>query len=288
LEVRKLDAVQQAGWDNDGFFIVRGLLPRDTVMELRGVVKNVLLTPEIGAEVGGDADPMDPMAGDSPTDRAARLRKLGRLGTTSPLLWSAFYAGAEVLALVRYFLGDDILVKFTSAFLKPARTGSATPWHQDNGLWRDGETAPFNLWMALDPATQENGCLQMVPGTQHSEIIPHVLYPDSIHGELPDERVRQKLTETPVRHIELEPGDAVCWHSSVWHYSPPNTSEKGRIGIAGVWSSLETAQTTTVFKNLHWAMREGLPVEAFPPQPFVAPGERASPPEWERRERRGV
>ena len=74
--------------------------------------------------------------------------------------------------------------------------------------------------MALDPAKRENGCLQFIPGSHKTEIVEHVLYDDSIHGELPRERVAALKAERGVEHIELAPGDVVCWHSSMWHYSP--------------------------------------------------------------------
>ena len=140
-------------------------------------------------------------------------------------------------SVARYFLGDSFFLKFNSCFVKPARTGSATPWHQDNGLWRDGETEPFNFWMALDPATTQNGCLQFIPGSHKLGIFPHILYDDSIHPELPREEVRQLIADRGVEHCELDSGDVVCWHSSICHYSPPNPSPRGRIAIAGVYST---------------------------------------------------
>ena len=65
----------------------------------------------------------------------------------------------------------------------------------------------------------------------------HVIYDDSVHCELPAERVRELIERNGVVHIELAPGDCVCWHDSMWHYSPPNLSDKGRIGIAGVYTT---------------------------------------------------
>jgi ectoine hydroxylase-related dioxygenase (phytanoyl-CoA dioxygenase family) len=253
-------------YDEQGYFILRQLLPRDAAVEIRGVIKNIILTPE--PDVRADADPMDPMGGDAAA-RAARFRKLSNFAAKSPLIWHNVYAGAALLPVVRYFLGDDLVLKFNSCFLKPARTGSATPWHQDNGLWRDGETEPFNFWMALDPATRANGCLQFIPGSHQTEIVPHVLYEDSIHGELPRERVSTMLAAHGVHHIELEPGDAVCWHSSLWHYSPPNRSDQGRIGIAGVYTTPEIiARGKPYWSNLLWALRDGEPCPQFPPEPY--------------------
>jgi hypothetical protein len=250
----------------DGYFIRRNMLPRDLAIEVRGVIKNIILTPE--PDVRADTDPMDPM-GDGVAARAARFRKLSNFAPKSALIWYNIYAEESLLAIARYFLGDNLLLKFNSCFVKPARTGSATPWHQDNGLWRDGETEPFNFWMALDPATRANGCLQFISGSHQTEIVPHVLYPDSIHGELPRERVRMMIERCGVHHIELEPGDVVFWHSSLWHYSPPNTSDQGRIGIAGVYTTPEIVDRGKPYwSNLLWTLQGGLPCTQFPPESY--------------------
>ena len=253
---------QQAQFEDQGYFIIRNIIPRDLAIELRGVIKNTILMPE--PETKADADPMDPM-GDSPTARAARFRKLGNFCSTSPLIWHNVHGGAMV-AVARYFLGDDVFLKFNSCFLKPAKTGSATPWHQDNGLWRDGETEPFNFWMALDPATRANGCLQVIPGSHTSEIVPHVLYEDSIHGELPRPRVQSMIERHGLHQIELDSGDVVCWHSSLWHYSPPNTSDIGRIAIAGVYSNARITSNRHFAGDYYWVLKEGKLVDTFPPE----------------------
>lgn len=254
-------AEQQKQWDEKGYFVLKNCIPQDVAFEMRGVIKNELLKPEPDGRP--DGDPMDPM-GDTPEAKAARFRKLGNFCVLSPLIWHTFQAGENMLSVVRHFLGDDIIVKFNSVFVKPARTGAATPWHQDNGLWRDGETEPFNAWMALDPATKENGCMQFIPGSHKTEIVPHVMYEDSIHGELPRERVTEMIDQYGVEHQELAPGDVVCWHSNLWHYSPPNPSPNSRIAIAGVWTNPEINGGRV--RAMHrWAMRGGQICNEFPP-----------------------
>ncbi len=253
---------QKHQWEEKGFFIERNVVPEDTAFDMRGVIKNELLKPEPSGNP--NADPMDPM-GDTPEARALRFRKLGNFCVESPLIWHTFHAGEEMLAIARHFLGNDIIVKFNSVFVKPAKTGSATPWHQDNGLWRDGETEPFNAWMALDPATRENGCMQFVPGSHKGEIVQHVMYEDSIHGELPRDLVKTRIEQSGTEHIELNPGDVVCWHSSLWHYSPPNPSPNSRIAIAGVWTNPKI--NAGRMRPLHrWGMKNGEICTAFPPE----------------------
>lgn len=271
-------AEQATHWQTAGYFILHNVIPRDLAIELRGVIKNTILMPE--PETLADADPMDPM-GDTPAARAARFRKLSRFCSRSPLIWHNVHGGAPMLRIAQHFLGDDLMLKFDSCFLKPARTGSATPWHQDNGLWRDGETEPFNFWMALDPATRANGCLQMIPGSHKGEIEPHLLYPDSIHGELPRERVTAMIDQHGVHHVELEPGDVVCWQSSLWHYSPPNKSDQGRIGIAGVYTNPQITTKRHFAGEYYWVMKGGEVCEAFPPEVYPL-AQTGSPPPFAR------
>ena len=264
----KPSAEQLQQWEERGYFVVENVVPRQMAAEMLGVIKNAIMMPETG-DVHTDADPMDPMNDDTPDARAARFRKLNRFNQRAPLIWHNVHGGAAVLEIARYFLGADILLKYDSCFLKPARSGSATPWHQDNGLWRDGDTAPFNFWMALDPATIENGCLQMIPGSYKTEIVPHVLYEDSIHGELPRERVEEMLDTYGLEHIEVKPGSIVCWQSSAWHYSPPNRSEKGRIAIAGVYSSPQIVENGLGLDvGYKWVMKNGAVLTDFPARDY--------------------
>lgn len=276
-------AEQARQFEEDGYFIVRNVIPQASAAECRGVIKNTILMPE--PDESADTDPMDPM-GNSPRARAARFRKLSNFCFRSPLIWLTVHGGPAIARIARYFLGDDLILKFNSCFLKPARTGSATPWHQDNGLWRDGETTPFNFWMALDPATRSNGCLQILPGSHKGEIVPHVLYPDSIHGELPRPLVRETCTQHRIHHVELEPGDIVCWHSSIWHYSPPNPSDQSRIAIAGVYTTPQIIRENPqqYFRNYLWVMQNGTLCEQFPAQQYPIHTDAQKAPPWAKAE----
>lgn len=271
---------QLTDWETKGYFVIRNLIPRDTAIELRGVIKDIILKPEPDSKT--NADPMDPM-GNTVEARAARFRKLSNFCARSPLIWHSFYGSAAMAWVARYFLGHTFFLKFNSCFVKPARTGSATPWHQDNGLWRDGETEPFNFWMALDPATKANGCLQFIPGSHKMEIFPHVLYEDSIHGELPRERVQQLVASHGVEQRELDPGDVVCWHSSTCHYSSPNPSPQGRIAIAGVYTTPAVTRQHLFGEPYYWVLRNDALSTAFPPQQVDIP-KVPGPPQFPRAE----
>jgi hypothetical protein len=104
------------------------------------------------------------------------------------------------------------------------------------------------------------------------------MYDDSIHCELPAERVADLIERNGVVHIELAPGDCVCWHDSLWHYSPPNLSDMGRIGIAGVYTTPNQVEATAnsgrlwSMKNSNhgvWAMKGGKRCLDFPPEQYI-------------------
>ena len=261
-------------WPGEGFFIARNIIDRDLALEIRGVLKNRILEFTEAPE-GKQLDPAG-VEGDDIGARLSRARKLNCFGLEAPLIWHSLHAGV-MAEMAREYLGDDLLVKFAACFLKPPKTGSETPWHQDNGLWQDGETHCFNFWMAIDPATKENGCLQMIPKSHRGPIVEHVIYSDGLHAELPREHMLEVLEKTEPVHIEMEPGDAVCWHSSLYHYSPPNRSDNARMAVAGVYTNLEYARISKRWQTFYWALRGGKHLHAWPPEKLVIGDGRVKP-----------
>jgi ectoine hydroxylase-related dioxygenase (phytanoyl-CoA dioxygenase family) len=269
--MRSLTSDQLQEFEQQGFFIVRGLADGEAVAAIKQAVLRCVLERPVELNVAFDQE-LDAMPSD---EQEARFRKLSRLGRQTRVIWENYYASPRVLAVVRSFLGEEVYLKYDSVFLKPARTGGATPWHQDIGLWRDMNTDACNAWMAVDAATRENGCLQFVPGSHRMGVVPHVKYPDGVHGELPRKLVERTLAERGVCHLEMEPGDVVFWHSHMWHFSPPNRSERGRIGMGAVWINPEQARQVKM-KEFIRVMTAGTP-EPFPPRPVqIAPGLRMS------------
>lgn len=59
---------------------------------------------------------------------------------------------------------DGIRIWHDQALIKQA-WGNPTGWHLDNPYWSFSSRDSVSLWVALDDATLENGCLYFVPGT---------------------------------------------------------------------------------------------------------------------------
>ena len=258
---------QQKQYQEDGYFIVRNLVDPLVTTEIKDTILDFIDNPGNLEEVF-DLELVVQKGKGGHFSHKEKFRKLQQLGRHRPKVWNNYYADPNVLSVVRSLLGDNLLVKYDSVFLKPARTGGATPWHQDIGLWRDDHVEAANAWVAIDPATKENGCMQFLPASHHEGLIDHVLYEDSLHRELPRELVTNL---EGVIDIELEPGDVVFWHSYMWHYSPPNVSDHSRIGMGAVWVDWKQAQTSP--KEYFWVMRDGV-VFTYPPEKLIVNNEK--------------
>lgn len=59
---------------------------------------------------------------------------------------------------------------------------ATTPWHQDNGVVEPeaDHTPMLTVWVPLRDATEENGCLRVIPGSHRSGLRPHCPFPEGL------------------------------------------------------------------------------------------------------------
>lgn len=113
-------------------------------------------------------------------------------------------------------------------FCKPARHGGVVAWHQDYSYWtRTRPMAHLTCWTGLDDATEENGCLQYIPGSHKWGL----LKAPELAGEM--DAIRQSLDEEQNRAfrsvaVELPKGYASFHHPLILHGSYENRSERSR------------------------------------------------------------
>ena len=121
--------------------------------------------------------------------------------------------------------GDDTpIAAFRAMFMnKPAHQGTWLPWHQDR--WSHLDRDPLiTVWTALDPATKENGCVQIIEGSHRLGL----LNPDHPSGFVREDQAERLLAEHPVVHLELEPGEAALLHNWLLHASDVNRTDVSR------------------------------------------------------------
>ena len=91
-------------------------------------------------------------------------RKINDVALRAPFFRTLVSTG-QLADLARGCLGtDNVKLHSTIAWMKPARVGGAKPPHQDAATWTHlVEPRIFTVWLALDEATVENGCMHYLP-----------------------------------------------------------------------------------------------------------------------------
>lgn len=129
------------------------------------------------------------------------------------------------LPIVREVCGElygahaDISVFRAMVMNKPAGQGTVLPWHQDGGdTWQLDRDPLITLWMALDPATTENGCMEVVPGSHRLGLLTRW------GSTVSEEHAVLHCPAELVRPIEVAPGELILLHNWVIHRSGVNPS----------------------------------------------------------------
>jgi hypothetical protein len=116
---------------------------------------------------------------------------------------------------------------FPADFTKGGLVGQ-TDWHQDQGvaLPEVDETDMLTVWLAITDATEENGCLCVVPRSHQKGMVTHCpAKPGSarIGLHIPDELRGQDFTPLPLKR-----GGALFLHRRTMHASLKNLSQGAR------------------------------------------------------------
>ncbi len=174
---------------------------------------------------------------DHELDRRAFGRADGEGGTVRLSLWNhpgdgiyGMFARCErVVRSAEKLLEGEVYHYHSKMVMKDAKVGGAWAWHQDYGYWyQNGVLEPLltSVFIAVDPCTRENGCLQVIRGSQHCGRIDHVLTGDQAGADR--ERVEELLKRMPLDYVEMGPGDALFFHPNLLHRSDRNRSDNPR------------------------------------------------------------
>jgi len=161
----------------------------------------------------------------------------GEGGTVRLSLWNhpgdtlyGMFARCETIVnSAERLLEGEVYHYHSKMIMKDAKVGGAWAWHQDYGYWyQNGVLFPLlcSASIAVDPATRENGCLQVLKGSHHLGRIDHVLTGDQAGADL--ERVAEAQKRLETIYIEMAPGDVLFFHANLLHRSDQNKSDNPR------------------------------------------------------------
>jgi non-haem Fe2+, alpha-ketoglutarate-dependent halogenase len=137
-----------------------------------------------------------------------------------------------MLDIAEDLLGPDILLYYSNCWFKNGGDQGYVTWHQDITYFGHEPQDVLTFWIALTPATENSGCMQVLPGTQREGALPLTTPDLNDRNMLPSGQLVDFDTAsvTPVS-MPLAPGEASVHHVCAIHGSLPNLSDDRRMGI---------------------------------------------------------
>jgi len=170
-------------------------------------------------------------------DEKQNLGKVGNEGVyvgmaiASPVFKEA--AGHPALAeALKAIIGNDVVFLSDKIVYKDAAKDFGSPWHQDHAYWFGSNKV--SVWVPLDDATPENGCLRIVPGS-------HLLGTAHHGGDSSDglgfiNRLNaEEIEAMNVVDMPVSRGDVIIFHDLLYHASYPNTSGRDRWALISTY-----------------------------------------------------
>ena len=177
-----------------------------------------------------------------------------------------------ILDVVEDIIGPDIVCWATHFFCKMPGDDKGVSWHQDCSYWPLTPSKTVTVWLAIDDADRDNGCMQVIPGTHLNGHLPFRESAEEEHNVLTQTIERATRFGRPV-DVELKAGEFSLHSDLLIHGSLPNQSKRRRTGLTlrycppDVRASWDWNRYSIICRGVdpsgHWA---NIP---RPPEPFV-------------------
>ena len=203
-----------ARYHDDGFLFLRGLFDVEEIGLLRRAMEE---DPAIRTHSLLRADQ---------EGGATRIALWNRAGDS---VYGLAARSSRVVDAAEALIGEPVYHFQSKLTAKEPRTGGAWEWHQDYGYWYyNGCLYPLlaSCLIAVSRSTRENGCLQVLRGSQQLGRIDHVRTGDQTGADM--ERVEAAVRQLELVYVEAEPGDALLFDGNLLHRSDQNRADYPR------------------------------------------------------------
>jgi phytanoyl-CoA hydroxylase len=236
----RLSADDLAFFEANGYLAANGLLTPDEVEQCKAGLSDLVRRKSTwDKRVWSQEEPYFATGGedDRADDPELRLRKLAFFVQIEPRL-DAAARNPRLMAAVEQIIGDGARLIQDMALLKPPFRGSEKPWHQDTAYF---DWTPLGgilgTWIALDAATVDNGCMQVIPGSHCEGPVAHFHVRDC---QINDTNVQVARAVT----IPLEPGGVLFFSGLIHHGTPANHTGQRRRALQFHYAAPECTRMT--------------------------------------------
>ena len=225
-----MSAEETAAYAHDGYLLRKGLLSSAEVDRFRGRARAQLEQDRREGSVMTKAD------------REGKTTLLKMWTSAGDDQYGLLARDERLVDLAEGAIGKPVYLYSHKMTMKQPNEGGAWEWHQDFGYWYNyGCLSPdmMSIYVALDRATKENGCLQVLRGSHKIGRLDHVREDGQTNAER--EHVEAALKRFELVYVEMEPGDALVFDGNLLHRSDANRTDTYRWGYICSYNAVENA-----------------------------------------------
>ena len=233
---------QRRSFNEDGYFVLENVFSRDEMEALGRLIeahqkRHEQRLQDVGVEG---------------ISRANEISFTSHLAEQDEAI-KEFVKRPEFVAIATALIGPDIDLYWNQSVYKGPGGKASFPWHQDDG-YTPVEPSPYlTLWLAINDATPDNGCISVLPGSHKRGLVPHERTPVGLacHSlDDPDQGVM----------VPVKAGAMAVFPSLTMHKSGGNRSQGTRKAYVIQYSAagLRNATTGQVLENKIPIARDGV------------------------------
>jgi hypothetical protein len=228
-----------AVWNKQGFVLAPGVFSEGEIERIREHFMEWN-----ASDRKEDFDKIDP-TGQDPLAQFPRIIHPHRRDELS----LRFLLDARLQALMTEFLGEEPVAAQTMFYFKPP-TARGQALHQDQTYLRANPGTCLAAWLAVDDCDDENGCLQVVPGSHVLPLLCPIQADRGVSFTGETVPVPEGFEVVP---MHMKAGDVLFFHGNLIHGSGPNTSnDRFRRSLIGHYL---TADAREAWKFYHPVLR---------------------------------
>jgi phytanoyl-CoA hydroxylase len=233
----RTDRHDLATFDRDGFCIVRDVAPESLLRRMREVTHDGV--DRLIEPIEFEADlhyPGAPSSIDAVGGRTVRRLKQAQ---ARDFAFTEWLTHPGVVGPLRQWLGAELvcpLAHHNCIMTKQPRFSSDTGWHQDIRYWSFQRPELITVWLALGPERNENGCLQVIPGSHRMTFERDRFDEDLFFRD--DLRENGALIDRAI-FAELDAGDVLFFHCRTLHAASRNHTQDTKYSVVFTFRSAD-------------------------------------------------
>ncbi|MFB6087989.1 MAG: phytanoyl-CoA dioxygenase family protein [Haloarculaceae archaeon] len=218
-----LSDAQFERYQREGYVVVEDLLDDGEVERVKSRIREYVTGERTESEFERMLEPdVDPDAFDHEGEPVRKFEGVGMAREDDVFADLANHEG--ILEVIRQLQGPNLHLLRSAAMLKPPRVGSEKKFHQDAAYYPIQPRDHVTVWIALDEATTENGCMRVVPGAHTDGLIGH----EALEYDTDITITEGEYGLDDTVPLPMGPGSVLFQHCLLPHYTEPNATDEWR------------------------------------------------------------